>query len=88
MTKLKHRLARLEERMGFKEDRLVVKLVRAEAEFALDGEDCERILAESMQFNTGRIAVLNLLDVPDGLNAGELETYLREHAEEVCGWGQ
>jgi hypothetical protein len=43
-TKLEHMLARLEEQMGLKEDRLVLRVVRAGPEFVLHPESCKRSL--------------------------------------------
>src|SRR5215475_1481112 len=81
MTKLGHRLARLEGQIGCKADRMVVRIMRTGQTFALPREDCEEILAKSGFFKQG-IRVLDFLNVPDGLTAKELREYLLEHAEE------
>jgi len=37
---------------------------------------------------TGRFDVVNFLGVPHGLNAKELEQYLRKNAAAICGYGR
>ena len=81
MSGLKHRLTRLEEQMGRKEDRLVLRIMRAGQTLALSQEACDQILEEAGFFGP----ILDFLDVPQGLTAKELETYLRKHGDEICG---
>jgi len=86
MSNLKNRLARLEEQTGGKERTIVLRLVRAGQELALPPESCDEILADAGFSPKGGIFVLDFLHVPDGLNATQLEGYLREHVDEICGW--
>jgi hypothetical protein len=52
---------------------------------ALDTDRCVEILGECGFVRTGPgMLLLDLLNVPHGLNARELERYLREHGAEIC----
>ena len=46
---------------------------------ALDQDRCIHILEECGFLPTGRFGVVNLCGIPDGLNAEELENYLRRN---------
>ena len=52
---------------------------------ALDPDRCIEILRECGLPPTGPVGVVNLGQIPDGLNAEELETFLREDGAEICG---
>jgi|SRR5678815_612927 hypothetical protein len=54
---------------------------------ALDLDRCTQILDECGFLPTVRFGFLNFLDIPDGLNAKELEQYLRKNGAEICGSG-
>ncbi len=54
---------------------------------ALDLDTCTEILDESGFLPTGRFGVVNLCGIPDGLNAQELEKYLRRNRSETRGVG-
>jgi hypothetical protein len=55
-------------------------------ELALDTDACVEILRESGFLPDGpHFAAVNLLHVPDGLNAEELWRFLRERGAEICG---
>ena len=44
------------------------------------------ILRECGYLPTGPgFGTVRLIEIPDGLNAPDLETYLREHGAEICG---
>jgi hypothetical protein len=47
----------------------------------LDSEDCVRILQECGYLAPIGPRFVDLLKIPDGLNAEETETYLREHGD-------
>jgi hypothetical protein len=51
---------------------------------ALDGATCLQILRETGFVSTGPTGIVNLCDVPDGLNAEETQRLLREQAAEIC----
>jgi hypothetical protein len=53
-------------------------LTNPACELALDLDRCTAILDESGFLPKGRFAVVNLCGIPDGLNADELEKFLRE----------
>jgi hypothetical protein len=86
MQSLKRRIEHLEHRTGAgTQPGLQLVVMRAGAEFALDLNKCAEILAECGFVRTGPgVSLLDFSDVPHGLNAAELERYLREHAEEIC----
>ena len=62
--------------------------VRYGQEFALDRDRCIEILRECGFLPTTRWLVLSFWDIPDGLNATELELYLRRNGAEICGSGR
>ena len=52
---------------------------------ALDQDRCVQILRESGFLPTGPVGVVNLGDIPEGLNAEELERFLRKNGAETRG---
>jgi hypothetical protein len=50
---------------------------------ALDRDRCIQILGEGGFLPSHGFSVVYLCDIPDGLNADELEQYLREHGAEL-----
>ena len=53
---------------------------RSDRKVALDGDRCIEILGECGFLLTAvRFGMVNLMDIPDGLNARELAKFLREH---------
>jgi hypothetical protein len=57
-------------------------------ELALNDDRCVDILRECGFLPNGRsFAVVHFCDIPDGLNAVELETFLRQNGAELCGSG-
>ncbi len=52
---------------------------------ALDQDRCLQILGECGFLPTGRFGVVNFCQIPDGLNAEELERFLRENGAETLG---
>jgi hypothetical protein len=82
------RIAKLEDRVwpGNGNPPLLRVLCQAGWGLALDQDSCLQILDESGFLPTDPgFAFVNLLDVPDGLNAEELERFLREHGAETRG---
>jgi hypothetical protein len=61
--------------------------IQAGCELALDLDRCTEILDECGFLPTGRFGVLNFCGIPDGLNAKELETFLRKNGAETRGFG-
>ena len=71
--------------MGPEPEQLLVVVTAAGKRLALDPDRCIQILGECGLPPTGPVGVVNLGRIPDGLNAGELETFLREDGAEICG---
>ena len=71
--------------MGPETEQLLLVVSRAGWGLALDQDTCIRILRECGFLPTGPVGVVNLGQIPDGLNAEELERYLRKEGEEICG---
>ena len=57
-------------------------------EFALDQDRCIEILGESGFLPKTRFGILSFCGIPDGLNARELEKYLRTNGAQICGFGR
>ena len=51
-----------------------------------DQETCIQILGECGFPPTGPIGVVNLCEIPNGLNAEETERFLRENGANRCGF--
>jgi hypothetical protein len=75
------RLRKLEKQFGFVDEKKRILLVACHAGLglALDQETCIQILGERGFLPTGPIGVVNLSQIPDGLNAKETERFLREN---------
>jgi hypothetical protein len=82
------RLRKLENQFGFVDEKKRILLVVCNAGWglALDQDRCIEILGECGFLPTGPIGVVNLLDIPQGLNAEETERFLRENAQIRCGF--
>ena len=61
------------------ENQLLVCVLRAGQELALDMDTCIQILRDCGKLPKGQMGLVSFLNVPDGLNADELEKFLREH---------
>ena len=85
MRTIGSRLDQLERRFGVVQEPGLRMLVCAGG-LALSGDRCFEIL-EECGFITQKapMLVINLVDIPRGLNAEETERYLREHGAEICG---
>jgi hypothetical protein len=83
MRNMNHRLERLERRTEADTSGLVITVAAAKY-YALDAERCTEILRECGYLHSSP-TVIRLTRIPDGLNARELERYLREHGDEICG---
>ena len=82
MRTVTRRIAKLEDHFGTATGKPLVLLVVCKAGWglALDRERCIEILRECGFLPTsGAVGLVNLGQIPDGLNAQELERYLREH---------
>jgi hypothetical protein len=59
-------------------EQLLMVVTAAGKRLALDPDRCIEILRESGFLPTGPVGVVNLAEIPEGLNAEELERFLRE----------
>ena len=89
MKPIDSRIRRLQQQLcpdAGQEQRLwVVKLVGQE--FALDQDRCIEILGECGFLPRTRFGVLSFCGIPDGLNAKELEQYLRTNGTRAPDFG-
>ena len=66
------------------EQRIWVSVIYGQ-EFAFDTDRCVEILRECGFLPKTRFLVVSLTGIPDGLNAKELEVYLRTNGAQICG---
>ena len=88
MKAINRRIRRLQDRLcpdTGQQQRLWV-LVRPSYGLALDQDRCVDILNECGFLPTTRFGCLNFCGIPDGLNAKELEQYLRRNGAQICGF--
>jgi hypothetical protein len=80
------RLQKLERGFGLGPgtEQLLMVVTTAGKRLALDPDRCVQILSEC-GLPTGPVGLVNLGQIPDGLNAEELETFLREDGADICG---
>ena len=80
MKTIQSRLCKIEDRLWpDKKPQLLWVLCHAGWGLALDMDRCVEILGECGFLPATRFGVVDLLGIPDGLNAGELESYLRKN---------
>jgi hypothetical protein len=81
MKSVERRLDRLEHRFAPQSRKqFLIILTDARQSLALDTSRCVQILREAGHLDTrGFACCVDLGNIPDGLNAAELEQYLREH---------
>ena len=78
MRTLRSRIEQLEGRAGGARQTCIQLIVmQAGQELAIDTDRCTEILAECGYGSTAPISLLEFGDIPDGLDAAELERYLR-----------
>jgi hypothetical protein len=87
MTTIDRRIRKLEDRfwIGGRKQPLLIVVTQAARRLALDQDRCMQILGECGFLPTGPVGVVNLGNIPNGLNAEQLERFLREHGSETCG---
>jgi hypothetical protein len=77
---------RLESQFGLgPTEQLLMVVTAAGRGLALDQNRCIEVLRECGSLHTGPVGVANLGDIPRGLNAEELERFLRKDGAEICG---
>jgi len=82
------RIDKLENHLGIAAGKPKLLLIASAAgrRQALDVDTCIDILRECGFLPKGPgIGLVNLLHLPEDLNAEELERFLREHGPEICG---
>lgn len=67
------------------EQPLTLVVSRIGHEVALDEETCGQILRESGFLKGPGLRLIDLGKIPAGLSAAETQSFLREHAAEICG---
>jgi hypothetical protein len=87
MRTVARRIAKLEDRFlpGNGKPQLLLVVTAAGKALALDQDRCIQILRECGFLPTGPVGLVNLGEIPNGLNAEELERFLRKDGEEICG---
>ena len=87
MTTVDRRIRKLEDRVwiGSRKQPLLMVVTQAGIGLAIDQDRCIQILGECGFLPTGPVGVVDLGNIPNGLNAKELESYLRKHGAETCG---
>lgn len=80
MRTVRRRISRLEDRLApATREQIVVSLFDAGHKLALDHNTCTRILRDAGHINpASAICLLDSTQISDGLDAAELEKYLRE----------
>jgi hypothetical protein len=81
------RLRRLEDQFGPADGKPRHLLVVCNAGWglALDRDTCIQVLDECGFLPAHGLGLVNLGEIPEGLNAEETERFLRENAAEICG---
>ena len=90
MKAIDSRIRRLQQQLcpdHGQEQRLWVTILAGQ-EFALDLDRCIEILGECGFLPSSPFRCPELLEIPDGLNAKELEKYLRTNGAQICGTGR
>ena len=88
MKTIDRRIGKLEHQFGTAagKPQLLLVVCRAGWGLALDQGRCIQILRECGFLPTGPVGLVNLGQIPDGLNAEELERFLRENGAETRGF--
>jgi hypothetical protein len=86
MRAVARRIAELEGRFGGAGGKPLLLFVMdlAGCELGLDQHACIEILDECGFLPTRGMGVVDFRNIPHGLSAQELETFLRENASEIC----
>jgi hypothetical protein len=81
MKIIESRLSRLEDQLGTGDGKPRALLVACKAGWglALDMDTCVQILDETGSLPTGPVGLVSLLGIPEGLNAGQTERFLRKN---------
>jgi hypothetical protein len=85
MKSIDNRVRKLENRFCDTKPQLLWVACQAGWGLALNQDRCIEILGECGFLPTGRFGVVNLCQIPDGLNATDLERFLRENGAQTRG---
>jgi len=86
MKSVDRRLGKLEDRSGIGRNRTRLVLVMSDAERrGLDDDTCLQILREGGFPPANAVAIVDLCEIPVGLNAKETEEFVRENGAKICG---
>jgi len=86
MKSVERRIRRLEDRFAPHQDEepvLIIVVNRVDRELALDRDACLQILREGGFLRGPAVRVVRLIDIPDGLNAADLEKFLQENGSRL-----
>ena len=84
MRAFARRIARLENQFGPAGGKPQLLAVVCHAGYHLEHDTSIPILRECGHLPSGPVAVVILGDIPDGLNAEERESFLRNRGAEIC----
>ena len=81
MKIIESRLRKLEDQLGTGDGKPWILLVACKAGWglAIDMDTCVQILDERGSLPAGPVGLVSLLGIPEGLNAGQTERFLREN---------
>lgn len=87
MKSIDARLGKLEQRFGIAKNkpRYVLILDGVAGKRALSDDKCVQILDEAGFLHAGGFGVVDLTQIPSGLNANETERFIRENGARICG---
>ena len=86
MNSIDRRLGKLEDGLGIGRNRTRLVLVMSDAgRRGLDDDTCLRILREGGFPAASVVAIVDLCEIPVGLNATETEKFVRENGAHICG---
>lgn len=77
------RLSKLEDKLGVTKELFLVVLSDA-GRRGLDDDTCVRILREGRLLPAGGVAMVDLTQIPIGLNAEETKRFVRQNGAEIC----
>ena len=87
MKNIDGRVSKLEQRFGIAKNkpRYVLILDGVAGKRALSDDRCIQILDEAGLLHSGGFGVVDLTQIPSGLNAIETEKFVRENGARICG---
>ena len=84
MKGIDRRLSKLEEKLGLKKELFLVVLSDS-VKRGLDGDTCVEILRDCGFLPVGGTALVDLTQIPGGLNAEETNRFVRENGAKISG---